>query len=72
MVECRSQAKRASLLRSASFGARRVQIPPLPPISRREKMKRIIEVKGAEGGKDAKLFAEDLAQAYVSLAQRMS
>jgi len=35
-------------------------------------MKRVIEVRGAEGGQDAKLFAQDLAQAYISLASRMS
>jgi protein subunit release factor A len=28
-------------------------------------MKRIIEIKGAEGGTDAKLFARDLAAAYI-------
>ena len=33
-------------------------------------MQRIIEIKGAEGGKDAKLFAHDLANAYVRLADR--
>ncbi len=35
-------------------------------------MKRIVEIKGAEGGKDAKLFAQDLASAYTSLMDRMS
>jgi protein subunit release factor A len=33
-------------------------------------MQRVIEIKGAEGGKDAKLFAHDLANAYVRLADR--
>jgi protein subunit release factor A len=28
-------------------------------------MKRIIEIKGAEGGQDSKLFAKDLANAYI-------
>jgi protein subunit release factor A len=27
-------------------------------------MKRIIEIRSAEGGKDAELFCNDLAQAY--------
>ncbi len=27
-------------------------------------MKRIIEIRGAEGGQDSKLFAADLAKAY--------
>lgn len=31
-------------------------------------MKRILEIKGAEGGTDAKLFAQDLSTAYVALA----
>jgi len=30
-------------------------------------MKRIIEIRGAEGGQDSKLFAKDLAQAYIKL-----
>lgn len=34
-------------------------------------MKRTIEIKGAEGGTDAKLFAKDLASAYISLASRL-
>ena len=34
-------------------------------------MKRTIEIKGAEGGTDAKLFAKDLASAYISLATRL-
>jgi protein subunit release factor A len=35
-------------------------------------MKRIIELRGAEGGQDAKLFAKDLATAYTKLAERFS
>jgi protein subunit release factor A len=35
-------------------------------------MKRVIEIRGAEGGKDAKLFAQDLASAYVSMFERLS
>lgn len=27
-------------------------------------MKRIVEIRAAEGGEDAKLFVKDLAQAY--------
>lgn len=33
-------------------------------------MKRILQIQGAEGGMDAKLFAQDLAQAYTKLFQR--
>lgn len=31
-------------------------------------MKRVIEVRAAEGGEDSKLFAKDLAQAYIKFA----
>lgn len=34
-------------------------------------MERIIEIKAAEGGKDSQLFVNDLADAYVRLADRM-
>jgi protein subunit release factor A len=33
-------------------------------------MKRIIEIRAAEGGEDSKLFVKDLATAYIKLAQR--
>jgi protein subunit release factor A len=33
-------------------------------------MKRVIEVRAAEGGEDSKLFARDLAQAYKKFAER--
>jgi protein subunit release factor A len=33
-------------------------------------MKRVIEIRGAEGGEDSKLFARDLAQAYKKFAER--
>lgn len=32
-------------------------------------MKRVIEVRAAEGGEDSKLFVRDLAQAYIRFAQ---
>lgn len=32
-------------------------------------MIRIMEVRAAEGGEDSKLFARDLAQAYIKFAQ---
>lgn len=32
-------------------------------------IKRTIEIRAAEGGADARLFASDLAQAYLRLAQ---
>lgn len=34
-------------------------------------MKRIIEIRAAEGGDDAKLFVQDMADAYRRLADRM-
>ena len=33
-------------------------------------MKRVIEIRAAEGGEDSKLFVKDLAQAYIRLASR--
>ena len=33
-------------------------------------MKRVIEVRAAEGGEDSKLFVKDLAQAYIKFADR--
>ena len=38
---------------------------------RRTIMKRIIEVRAAEGGEDSKLFVKDLAQGYIRMAQRL-
>lgn len=34
-------------------------------------MKRIIEIRAAEGGDDSKLFVSDLAQAYQKLGNKM-
>ena len=34
-------------------------------------MKRVIEIRGAEGGEDSKLFAIDLAQAYQKHCERV-
>ena len=34
-------------------------------------MKRVIEIRAAEGGEDSKLFVKDLANAYVRMAQRV-
>jgi protein subunit release factor A len=34
-------------------------------------MKRVIEIRAAEGGEDSKLFVKDLAQAYIKFAQRV-
>jgi protein subunit release factor A len=31
-------------------------------------MKRVIEIRAAEGGEDSKLFVQDLAQAYIKFA----
>jgi protein subunit release factor A len=32
-------------------------------------MKRVIEIRAAEGGEDSKLFVKDMAQAYLKFAQ---
>ena len=32
-------------------------------------MKRVIEIRSAEGGEDSKLFVKDMAQAYLKFAQ---
>lgn len=34
-------------------------------------MKKIIEIRAAEGGEDSKLFARDLANAYSKMFSRM-
>lgn len=34
-------------------------------------MKRIIEIRAAEGGSDSKLFVKDLAQAYIRMASKV-
>jgi protein subunit release factor A len=33
-------------------------------------MKRVIEIRAAEGGEDSKLFVKDIAQAYIKFADR--
>ena len=33
-------------------------------------MKRVIEIRAAEGGEDSKLFVKDMAQAYFKFADR--
>jgi len=34
-------------------------------------MKRVIEVRAAEGGEDSKLFVKDMVQAYIKLAAKL-
>lgn len=34
-------------------------------------MKKLLEIKSAEGGKDSQLFVPDLAQAYMRMADRL-
>jgi len=43
---------------------------PANDFLRRKKMKRVIEIRAAEGGDDSKLFVKDLAQAYRKFAER--
>ena len=38
-------------------------------VHKEKAMKRVIEVRAAEGGEDSKLFVKDLAQAYIKFAQ---
>lgn len=33
-------------------------------------MKKILEISAAEGGQDARLFVQDLANAYISLSTK--
>ena len=33
-------------------------------------MKRVIEIRAAEGGEDSKLFVKDMAQSYIKFADR--
>lgn len=34
-------------------------------------VRKIIEIRAAEGGEDSKLFVKDMAQAYIKFAQRV-
>lgn len=34
-------------------------------------MKRVIEIRAAEGGDDSKLFVKDLSQSYIKLAGKL-
>lgn len=34
-------------------------------------MKRVIEIRAAEGGEDSKLFVRDLVQAYAKLGNKL-
>ncbi len=34
-------------------------------------MKRVIEIRAAEGGEDSKLFVSDLAQVYTKLGNKL-
>ena len=33
-------------------------------------MKRVLEIRAAEGGEDSKLFVQDLAQSYIRMSVR--
>jgi len=41
-------------------------------MERRSKMKKILEIRSAEGGKDSKMFVEDLAIAYEKTFTRLN
>lgn len=45
--------------------------PILHHFTKEKAMKRQIEIRAAEGGEDSRLFVQDLAQAYIRLAQRV-
>jgi protein subunit release factor A len=34
-------------------------------------MKRVIEIRAAEGGDDSKLFVKDLAKSYIRMANKL-
>ena len=34
-------------------------------------MKRVIEIRAAEGGEDSRLFVTDLSQAYIKLGNKL-
>lgn len=38
-------------------------------VHKEKAMKRVIEIRAAEGGEDSKLFVKDMAQAYIKFAQ---
>ena len=40
------------------------------PQPKEQIMKRILEIRSAEGGEDAKLFAKDLAKSYTRMFSR--
>ncbi len=48
----------------------RVRVSLPAPTVKVTQMKRVIEIRAAEGGEDSKLFVKDLAQAYIRLASR--
>jgi len=45
--------------------------PSAPCRNKEHIMKRILEIRSAEGGDDSKLFASDLAAAYLRLAGKL-
>jgi PCRF domain len=49
---------------------RRDRYPSSSPDFLGGSMKRVIEIRSAEGGEDSKLFVKDLAQAYLRMFQR--
>jgi protein subunit release factor A len=56
---------------SPEQGFQVVQILESPHLFMEKNMKRVLELKAGEGGADAKLFATDLAAAYIKFFTRV-
>jgi len=44
---------------------------PTLGIKGEDQMRKVIEIRAAEGGEDSKLFVSDLAQAYTKLGNKL-
>lgn len=51
-----------------TIGTKPVALVQHGATNKEKPMKRVIEIRAAEGGEDSKLFVQDLAQAYIKFA----
>lgn len=51
-----------------TIGTKPVALAQHGAANKEKTMKRVIEIRAAEGGEDSKLFVQDLAQAYIKFA----
>jgi protein subunit release factor A len=51
-----------------TIGTKPVALVQQGATNKEKPMKRVIEIRAAEGGEDSKLFVQDLAQAYIKFA----